>query len=255
MYSDSHLHLVDLVGRDPDFLSRLPTQDWKGAVAAHDIGEFEKSETLRKVLPPTLAGFGIHPQAIRWDTADFLCSLAEEGKISFIGEAGFDFFGDRPERIRTEENLAKQAEAFEFQLSLAVRCDLPLLIHARKGMDILLAYGRKMKLLPAVIFHGWPGRLQDAEAFLKKGVPAYFSFGTTLLRSAKHAIETCAGIPVELILSETDAPWQPPAGEAWTNIGHIAAVSAAIAEIRGIDAETMCGYLRENYDRAFSPKR
>ena len=77
-------------------------------------------------------------------------------------------------------------------------------------MDLLLGYGPRLKRLPAVIFHGWPGRYQDAQALLKKGIPAYFSFGTTLLRSAKHAIETCSSLPAERILSETDAPWQPP---------------------------------------------
>ena len=100
VYTDSHLHLVDLRDRDPEFMLNLPSAGWRGAVVAHDMEEFAVSEALRATLPPTLAGFGIHPQGIRWDTADFLCDLAAAGKISFIGEAGFDFFGDRPERIR-----------------------------------------------------------------------------------------------------------------------------------------------------------
>ncbi len=251
MHSDAHLHLVDLLERDPHFASRIPGPDWRGAVVAHDIEEFERSEGLRPGLPPTIAGFGIHPQGIRDDTADFLTSLAAKGRIGFIGEAGFDFFGDRPERIRNDLNLARQKQAFEFQLSLAVGMGLPLLVHSRKALDILLGYGAAMKRLPSLIFHGWPGRAQDAKAFLDKGVPAYFSFGTTLLRSAKHAFETCAAIPEDRILSETDAPWQPPAGSTWTGPELITAVADTIAAIRQLDPEPMRLRLRENFDRAF----
>lgn len=254
VYSDSHLHLVDLSDRDPDFLTSFPVPDWRGAVVAHDIEEFERSETLRASLPFTVAGFGIHPQAIRWDTADYMRELAEKGKIAFIGEAGFEFFGDRPEWIRNDENIKRQREAFEFQLTLAVAKGLSLLIHSRKGLDLIMGYGRELAKLPALIFHGWPGRAQDSQAFLKKGLPAYFSFGMPLLRDAKHAMETCAAIPEDRILSETDAPWQPPKGETWTGSGKIAAVSRKIAAIRGIDTEAMNLLLRKNFNKAFGLK-
>ena len=251
VHSDAHLHLVDLFERDPDFASRIPGPDWRGAIVAHDIAEFGRSEALRTGLPLTIAGFGIHPQGIRDDTASFLSTLATEGRIRFIGEAGFDFFGDRPERVRNDLNLRRQRIAFELQLSLAVGRGLPLLIHSRKGMDILLGYGSAMRRLPALIFHGWPGRAQDARAFLEKGVPAYFSFGTTLLRSAKHAFESCAAIPEDRILSETDAPWQPPAGATWTGPNLIIAIADTIAAIRQVDPEAMRLRLRENFNKAF----
>lgn len=206
------------------------------------------------MMPETIAGFGIHPQAPRWDTADFLASLAESQKIGFIGEAGFDFFGDKPERVRNDENIGRQKEVFEFQLALAGRYGLSLLVHARKAMDLLLGYGRELRKLRSVVFHGWPGRLHDAEAFLKKGVPAYFSFGTPLLRGARHALETCEGLPAERILSETDAPWQPPLGEGWTTPRHIEAVSKVIGSCRHMDSDAVGFLLRENFNKAFGLK-
>ena len=254
VYSDSHLHLVDLFARDTELFSTLPSPDWRGAVVAHDIAEFERSEELRAKLPLSVAGFGIHPQSVRGDTEEYLSGLAADGRISFIGEAGFDFYGDRPERIRNDENLGQQRKSFEFQLSLALARGLPLLLHSRKGMDLLLGYGREFRRLPALIFHGWPGRIHDARAFLDKGIPAYFSFGTTLLRGARHAIETCAGLPEDRILAETDAPWQPPRGEPWTSLRHIASVSRTVGEIRGTGDEAMRLRLRENFNRAFGLK-
>ncbi|MCE1197255.1 TatD family hydrolase [bacterium] len=251
MYSDAHLHLVDLEARDPDFAAKIPGPDWRGAAAAHDVAEFERSEALRKGLPPTLAGFGIHPQGLRWDTADYLGALAAGGRIAFIGEAGFDFFGDRPERVRNDENLRAQRGAFEFQLALAERRGLPLLVHARKATDILQGYAPRLRKLPSVIFHGWPGRLVDAESFLRKGVEAYFSLGPPLRRGGAHAIECCAALPADRLLAETDAPWQPPRGQAWTGADAIVRVSEAIGGIRGLSPEETGPLLRANFFKAF----
>ena len=251
MYSDAHLHLVDLAKRGPVSGAGLVDRDWVGAVVAHDIAEFGFSESLRQGIPPSVAGFGIHPQGIRADTMDFLASLAAEGRIAFIGEAGFDFFGDRPDRIRNEANLRAQTVCFEFQLGLCQKHGLPLLVHSRKATDILLGYGPRLARLPAVIFHGWPGRLEDARAFLKKGVSAYFSFGTTLLRGARHAVECCSALPAETLLSETDAPWQPPRGEAWTKAESIVEVTTAMTGLRGLDMDAMGVLLRRNFEAAF----
>ena len=251
VYSDAHLHLVDLCGRDPDFGAAIPGRDWVGAVVSHGIAEFARSEALRAGLQPTVAGFGIHPQGIRMDTMNFLAGLAASRRIAFIGEAGFDFFGDRPERVRNGENLRVQAACFEFQLDLGLKHDLALLVHSRKATDLLLGYGKKLSRLPAVIFHGWPGRLEEARTFLAKGVRAYFSFGTTLLRDARHARESCSALPAECILSETDAPWQPPKGRDWTGADSIVEVTSAMAGLRGLSPETMQLLLRRNFEAAF----
>jgi TatD DNase family protein len=251
MFSDAHLHLVDLEKENPGFFSRLPSRDWIGAVAAHDAEEFERSELLRSMLPKSIAGFGIHPQAPREDTMDLLAENARSGKIAFIGEAGFDFFGDIPERQRTASSIEAQRKAFEYQLKTAQRYNLPLLIHIRKATDILMGYAGELKKLPSVIFHGWPGRLIEANTFLLRGVPAYFSFGTTLLRGASHALESLKGLPLNHILSETDAPWQRPLGMAYTDLSCIIPIVKTMALARKIEEEQMQFQLRENFAHAF----
>ncbi|MGB4586710.1 MAG: TatD family hydrolase, partial [Rectinemataceae bacterium] len=77
----------------------------------------------------------------------------------------------------------------------------------------------------------------------------------TLLRSAKHAIETCRAIPEDRILSETDAPWQPPAGATWSRPDLIIAVADTLAAIRKVDPASMRQLLRSNFDEAFRLKR
>jgi TatD DNase family protein len=217
------------------------------------MGEHERSRQLAQRLPGCLLGFGIHPQGIRDDTAEFLASLAREGRIDFIGEAGFDFFGDRPERVRTPKTLAAQKKAFEFQLNLAVGCGLPLVIHARKGLDLLLAYTKPLARLPSVVFHGWPGRAVEAKIFIDRGVAAYFSFGTPLLRGAKHAEESIAYLGPDRLLSETDAPWQPSLGQPWTALSALDPIAARIAQLKGLPRQEMDHWLRRNFLQAFLP--
>lgn len=263
MYRDSHLHLVDLFEREPDFFEKAFPNDWRGAVSAHDPEEFARSEKLRPLLPPTLATFGLHPQAVAAANHDedcakrlaaarsFLVELASAGRIRCIGEAGFDFFGDLPGRDRSAGALALQKEAFEFQVRLARKSDLPLLVHSRKSTDLLLSYAKDLARLPAVIFHSWPGRIGEARFFLDKGVRAYFSFGTTILREAKHALESCAGLPDNRILAETDAPWQSPHGQSWTRIDDIVRVTERIASCKGLDPTTLRGILADTFSDAF----
>ncbi len=257
VWSDAHLHLADLRDRDPDFADTLPAGDWAACASAHDRAEWERSESLRALIlarrphARIFTTFGIHPQNPVMDDADFLASLARERKIDAIGEAGFDFFGDIPARTRSAEAMAAQSACFEFQLALAEAAGLPLLVHVRRATDILMGYGRRLARLRAVIFHSWPGRAAEGNEFLRKGVNAYFSFGTPILRDGPRTRESCAQLSADRILSETDAPWQPPFGSPYTKAGDIARVVSHIAKIRGADEASTRAALRANLLAAF----
>lgn len=251
MYCDAHIHLVDIESREPRFADAPPPFPWTAAAVAHDPGEFARSESLRAILPRTIAGFGIHPQNPDMGNAAFLSSLCAERRISFIGEAGFDFFGDSPLASRAPEAERIQTEAFLFQARLAASAGLPLVVHIRKATDILMGYGRELAVIPSVIFHCWPGRLEEAQMFLKKGINAYFSFGTPTLRDSRHAIESLRGLPASRILSETDAPWQPPHGQPWSRLEDIVAVVAKMAAILELEPRGLMPVLARNFEDAY----
>jgi len=251
MYCDAHIHLVDLDSREPDFVRRPLPFAWRAAVVSHNPDEFASSEKMRAFLPPTIAGFGIHPQNPDMGNAVFLAALCREKKIRFIGETGFDFFGDGPLRSRTPEAIKLQTEAFVFQARLAAAEGLPLVIHLRKAADVLMAHGRMLTDIPSVIFHCWPGRLEEANMLLKKGINAYFSFGTPLLRDSSHAIESLIGLPLFRILSETDAPWQPPHGSPWTRLEDIATVVRKMSMVLNIEQSAIERILEANFASAY----
>jgi TatD DNase family protein len=86
---------------------------------------------------------------------------------------------------------------------------------------------------------------------LKKGINAYFSFGTPLLRDSKHAIESLTDLPRSRILSETDAPWQPPHGFPWTRLEHIVDVVDKMAQVLRTEPEALEPLLERNFSDAY----
>lgn len=251
MTADAHIHLGDLLERDPGFPERLAGSGWTCCAASHDEGEWRTVEALRGRLPPFVSSFGIHPQWAVWQNADFLARLCEQGRLAAIGEAGFDFFGDRPERVRNPENEAAQRAAFEYQLELAERFGLAILLHLRKATDLAFAYAPRLRRLRAAVFHSYSGTAGEAEALLAKGVNAYFSFGSAILNGHKRAIAACASAPAERLLAETDAPWQPPRGSAFCRPEHLGAVLEGMARLRGMAAEAIAELTSAGFAAAY----
>jgi TatD DNase family protein len=272
--ADAHIHLADLLGRDPDFPERIsvdilsgksriavPKREsdshavywsrWVCCAASHDESEWEKVEALRSRLPPFVSSFGIHPQWAVWKNADFLARLAAEGKIAAIGEAGFDYYGDRPERVRNAENEGAQRAIFDFQIELAERSGLPLLLHLRKAMDMAFAYAPRLRRLRAAIFHSYSGTPREAESLLAKGVNAYFSFGAPILNGNKRACAACASIPADRLLAETDAPWQPPRGGEFCRAEDLATIVEGIARMRDVGSERLGEAIEKNFRSAY----
>jgi len=250
--ADAHIHLADLLDRDSGFPSRIAAMSrWTCCAASHDEGEWLRVEELKSSLPPFVSSFGIHPQWAVWKNAEFLSTLAGQGRLAAIGEAGFDFFGDRPERLRDKSNERTQAGVFEFQLDLAEGYGLPLLLHLRKAMDLAFAYAPRLRRLPAAIFHSFAGTASDAQSLLARGVPAYFSFGASLINGNKRAAAACASLPAKRLLSETDAPWQPPRGGDHCRAEDLKSIVEAMASLRGQGPEELSETLAINFAQAF----
>ena len=253
---DAHIHFANLFERDPTFPDRFASAGIAACGASHDPAEFAWSEAFRDRMrveggiAPRLS-YGIHPQWPVMDHADFLAGLARAGRIDFIGEAGFDFFGDRPQFTRSPETLATQRRAFEFQLELALETGIPLLVHLRKAMDLAFEYAKPLSKLPAVLFHSWPGTPGEALSLLGRGIKAYFSFGSIVMNGHKRAAASLAAIPESSILSETDAPWQPPRKGAFCRFEDLAPIVASMAAQRRVDTEAMHALIAANWARLF----
>jgi TatD DNase family protein len=236
------------------------------AASSTTEAEFAFHEGLAKKAredgaPPLLPCFAVHPQAP--DPGDelgcfsplleLLERLAAGGRLPAVGEAGFDLYNPA---FRETEKL--QDELFTRHLETALKYGLPLVIHVRRAMHKIFARTPALKKLPALIFHSWPGTAGEGEALLRRGINAYFSFGAVILLNHQEARRCCASFPPERLLTETDAPYQPPRGRDFSRWADLPLILRGMAELRR-EAGSSCGNeeelentVDENFHRAFS---
>ena len=251
MYVDAHLHIADYNDccTEEEIQEQLAPQTAL-CCSAHDHTEYERHRLFQRShvysssndndvgsteysfnYPPMLFSFGIHPQLPVTDEADFLYHLLETKQIQAIGECGFDLFNDTYKRT-----LPEQQKVWQMQIQWAQKFQIPIVIHCRKALPLIFADTVQLKKLPAVIFHGWGGNLQEAAAFLKKGVNAYFSIGKAVLRGQKSVCSMAASFDINRLLTETDAPYMRLKSEHFSHPSDIIAVTAQCAYLRNCES-------------------
>ena len=269
MASDAHAHPEDLFRIFPGAEEERRSLGIACAASSSTAEEYYFHEKMAAAAiedgaPPLYRCFAVHPQLPAFkmnnkqttmsvsdfhDELNLLAALAAEGRIAAVGEAGFDLYSDE---FRKTETI--QDELFSCHLEIASRHDLPLVLHVRRAMHKIFLYTKILKKLPAVIFHSWSGAPDEAFSLLRKGIRAFFSFGTTLLLNHKNAIHSCAALPADHLLLETDAPYQPLRGKknsSWKDMSLILAAAAAVRKEGGAKQGTNQAELEEITDRNF----
>jgi TatD DNase family protein len=223
MLTDAHCHPFDLEKIFPAMEAERRRLGVLAAASASDREEFGFNEALANVAracgaPGVLPCFAIHPQLPAYvaehdpaaveqrigEGLELLDKLAGQGMLAAVGETGFDLYN-----AQYRETEALQDEIFTRHVDVALRYDLPLVLHVRRAMHKIFSVSRTLKKCRAVIFHSWPGTVDDAQSLLGRGINAWFSFGTVLLLNHRKAIQSCAVLPADRLLLETDAPYQP----------------------------------------------
>jgi TatD DNase family protein len=124
-------------------------------------------------------------------------------------------------------------------------------------MEKIFSHTKTLKRLPAVVFHSWPGVPDEGFSLLRRGINAFFSFGTVIMLNHKRAVRSCAAFPAERLLFETDAPWQSLQGKQFSSWGDLPAVLGAAAALRreaempGGDAAELERVTDQNFYRVF----
>ena len=242
--TDAHCHPWDL----REYLENAEEERWETgtacAASSWNREQFEYHEELakkaqEKAAPALFRCFALHPQLspdfLEDGKRDFsisegielLNSLAAEGRLDAVGETGFDLYN---ESFRSGEKI--QNEIFINHLETALRYDLPMVLHLRRAMHKIFPFAKELKKLPAVVFHSWPGTRGEGEALLGRGINAYFSFGTTVLKNHKTAMASAALFPAGRILLETDAPYQSLKGKTFSSYRDLEIICQGVAVLR-----------------------
>jgi TatD DNase family protein len=187
---------------------------------------------------------GIHPHEAAADfDADTLERLLGHPKIVGLGEIGLDYYRDYAPRDA-------QSRLFIFQLGLAKRAGLPVVIHNRAADDDTVSILRQW-FDGTVVLHCFSSPALLPEAVERRW---YVSFaGNVTYAKAAELREAARAVPAELILAETDCPYlapQPVRGKA-NEPAYVVHTVAALAEARGEDPDELAARIDANASTAF----
>lgn len=230
-YVDTHAHLDEPVF-DPDRDEVITAARAAGITRVVNVGyrpaRWGTSSDLARRYPDISHMLGLHPHHADEFTdrtcRDLAARLGTTNAIA-VGEVGLDYFRDGP-------NPETQRRAFATQLELAMSLTLPVVIHQRAAEVDLMTVLAAFPDLPRVVLHSFDGTARLAAFGAERGY--YFGVGGLVTRAANEPLrEIVAGLPLDRLLLETDAPYLVPAGvkdrrNVPANIPRIAARLAAL---------------------------
>jgi TatD DNase family protein len=217
MLIDSHCHLQFPQFKD-DRLQVLE-RAWQAGLSAivlvgTDADCSQQALSLAESHPNLFASVGWHPhQAAQFDDRAGLAlrRLAESPKAVAVGEIGLDFY----RKLSPPET---QRAVFQQMLDLAAELRLPVVIHSRSAEDetfaILSGWAAQVKgqwpqERPLGVVHCFSGDLALALRYVQLGFLVSIAGNVTYSNTARLA-SVVAGLPLERLLVETDAPYLTP---------------------------------------------
>lgn len=250
---DTHAHYDDFafdVDRE-EKLSLLPNDNIYAVInAGADIKSSKKSINLSENYPYIYAAVGIHPENISNIPNDYIFQLEKlilsSKKIVGLGEIGLDYH-------YTKENKQQQKDLFESQVKLAIKHDLPVIVHDREAHGDTLEILKKYK--PKGVVHCFSGSLEMAKEVIKMGM--YIGVGGVVtFKNAKNAVYVVENISLENIVLETDAPYMSPVpfrGKRCDS-SYIKYTAEKISEIKNIELNEVFEITKQNAKNLFGVK-
>lgn len=192
---------------------------------------------------------GLHPCYVKDNFQEELAlvkSWLEKRSFPAIGEIGIDLYWDKT-------HIREQETAFLTQVEWAKQYDLPIIIHSRDSMDLIL------ELLQPVrherlrgIFHCFSGSVQQAEAAIEMGFLLGIGGVLTFKKSGVDAV--LDQIELQHLVLETDSPYLAPTpfrGKR-NESAYIVKVAEKLAEIYGVSTEEVAQITTTNALKLFN---
>jgi TatD DNase family protein len=249
-YYDIHAHLADprILPRADALLAECRAHGVRGVLAsAARVCEWPAITELSRTAP-VYGALGLHPffadEATPGLAAQLRMALAAHGRLVAVGEIGLDFFHGR-------QTQRQQLDLLCMQLQLARELDLPVVLHNRKSWSEFFAVLRDLRL-PTVrgVCHHFAASIDIARRLLDKGL--YLSFcGPLTYPNARRLKEVAAFVPMDWILTETDAPDLP--AQAYRGglsmPQHVSEVVCELARIKAVPATAVAAQVARNFHR------
>lgn len=191
--------------------------------------------------------YGLHPMFLVSHQAEHLDELRawiERERPVAVGECGLDYFIEGLDRD-------VQQHYFDAQLKLARDFNLPIIVHARRSVDAVIASIKQIGGLRGVI-HSFPGSAEQAAQLHALGFLIGIG-GPITYERAKRLRRVVAQLPIEQLLLETDSPDQPDAGHRGqrNEPARLPIILETVATVRGMSANDLAVATTHNAHRLF----
>lgn len=192
---------------------------------------------------------GLHPSSVKDDYKTELKFVEEkisQQKFWAIGETGIDLYWDKT-------FFEQQQEAFEFQLNLAKKHHLPLVIHARESFsEIFEIVEANMDDRLTGVFHSFTGNEEQAKKITGWGFKVGIGGIVTFKNSGLDAV--VKNIDLDHIVLETDSPYLAPTPKRGkrNESKYLQFIADKIASVKGVDVEYVAEVTTYNARKLFS---
>lgn len=254
MSIDSHCHLdVDAFDADRDaVLARARAAGVRAQIVpAITMASWPGIRALCQREAGLFPAFGLHPMYLAAHQPDHLHELErwlERENPVAVGECGMDFFVDG-----LDPDL--QRRYFTRQLELAKAFDLPVIVHARRAVEEVIATIRRIGGLRGVV-HSYSGSAEQARQLWNLDFMLGIGGPVTYPR-AQRLRRLVASMPIEHLLLETDAPDQPDAD--WrgqrNEPARLPRIIDTVAKLRDEPAQLVAEATAANAERLFGLSR
>ena len=244
MFCDTHCHVLKeyYQGEIGNILSLAKNNGVDRIInAGYNTSSSKEVISLTKQFDNMYGVIGIHPENVL-EEVDLTIFNNIDKKIVGIGEIGLDYH-------YTKETRDKQIEMFEYQLDLAEKLNLPVVIHSRDAtqdtIDILKRHHN------FGVIHSFSGSLEVAKEYIKMG----FALGINGVVTFKNCNlkDTLKNIDINSIVLETDSPYLTPVPFRGNqnNPSHIKDIATFVAEIYAISVAELAEITNKTVARIF----
>ncbi|MCS7245378.1 MAG: TatD family hydrolase [candidate division WOR-3 bacterium] len=253
IYIDTHAHLNSEEYNNLDNIVENAKKENVKRIfcVGYDIASSKKALEISEKYEIVYAILGIHPNSINEiNKIEELENLLEHHKVIAIGEIGLDFYWNKFDK-------EVQIEGFKKQIELAIKYNLPVVLHLRDQKDSYKVFELAIGILDGydlkkVVFHSFSGDKEIARKILDKNY--FLSFSGMITYKNPYIIEALKYTNLRNTFFETDSPYltPPQLGKTINEPKNVKLIYQKASEILNVDVDNLMIEVFENIDKCFN---